>query len=529
MAKGYAGYSSGVPTTTGIGQGDAQVFTPISVKNLDTSALQRGIGSLERTSQRNKAANNAELQRQKRQDAALAKEVQGLADGNFTVYQQGFEKMDQDFFDGLDEAEDLDQYTADFLTKRNSVTQSEQRYKDLMKHAYKTPNEKVFDEESGRWVSSFDYYGRRLNRDLDETDIELIDEGSFGQYMDNDYLDGHSKTVAYDPDFSADREVVDQFAKWASQSNDTQAYLNAYKNGVDIKTIISQMPEEQEDRFREYIKNQSDLQSKWAVKSMVDQNLPDYIVNDPSFSEDLNEQWGTYVDQVALPSTKKTKKDFRSDPAYQKPKQTGSGGLGVDYEVSYTNDSNFDYTGEEIKQQPSVFLGDTKVKGQNVVGLTKKDGKEAAIVTYKDDNDEIITDVKTDDGLVTGYKNNRLNQASEAEKSSVDSVLTEFSEAKPKSFGLSKERKEEIKTLIKDIDDESWWARASTKDIQDKLNESGIEVNTAVAKEIKKEVNKMGGEDYDKLVEKIIKVSPESFSGVNEVKVEVKDPLGLGI
>jgi hypothetical protein len=324
-AKGSFGSYSSVPTTTGMGQGSAQVFTPQAIQ-LDTTAIQRGaqaIGQGISDAAAEKKATEAKAAKakaeEKKERAKLAAEAAALANGEFPVYQQALKRKSDTSIDkilsGDLNEEEAQLELATLKTDLLNIKAQEKRDADMMKVAAGDPNKKIYDENQGKWISAFEYNAQRLNQDLNSDLASSVDEGIFGQLMGEDYIDANEMMVQYEPDFNLDREVVDQFSKWAGSSKETQLYLTQVKDGVDLQTVASQMSDDQQQAFRDHMKRQTDLQAKWAGKSMVDQNLPAYITKDPQFGQELKDQYVDYIDGMILPSTRQTTLSTRNQPS----------------------------------------------------------------------------------------------------------------------------------------------------------------------------------------------------------------------
>ena len=110
------------------------------------------------------------------------------------------------------------------------------------------------------------------------------------------------------------------FNKWAGSSETGKAYLSNYsgKEGTNIETIIKDLPEGEEDNFREWMKQQEIEKLKWATNSAIENGYPPYVINDQQFKKELDEGWNNFVDGMILPSQKKTSQSTKNDPTYDK-------------------------------------------------------------------------------------------------------------------------------------------------------------------------------------------------------------------
>lgn len=445
MAEGYAGFSTGAPKSTAQGQGMAQVFAPIQPNRIDTSALQRGI-AMNVEDKRLKDASKAKAEAARK--IALAekqKEVGDLKDGEFRVFQETYKEMDDKFFEELKNIDpsEYDEFTSKYMAERGNVAASEARHKEFVDDLYKNPNKKVWSEEDGDYITGFEYSGKYLNRELSDDDRSMIEGGTFGKFMDNEFLETNNTLVNYTDDFNAEREIVSQFQDWAGSSKETQAYLSKYKDGVDMKTIISQMPEEEQQAFRDHIKGQTDLQRKWTVNSTIDQKLPDYVLRDETFKDELDNQWNTFVDEAILPSTVNKTKDFRSDPSYDK--DGGDGGddvIGFNTEAGYStsvyNPKTKTFTKRKVLGAGNVTIGNITVQGTTFV-----DGVELVV----DENDAIIPDSQD---KAASYINSITKSLSDAEKKAYEKSRAEVKNSKPIQTKRNEEFVEKIKKKMEE-------------------------------------------------------------------------------
>ena len=320
-----AGFKTGVPTTTGVGQGSAQVFAPTTPRVLDTTALQRGVGAIVDADAANKAA-KAAADKKAKEDKAKAeadafKAAQDAQEGIFPKHQELFAVAGRDLIEDLDKAESTEE-RENILFKFQSTVQGikldqNRLAKEFQGMENNTNRQSYVD---GKYIPYYDAEMSRLNESPTEFELGLLRDGTIGGHLAITGSDAHSNTLTYDPEFNPQTMALDMFTKWAGSSETSKAYLSKYsgKEGTNIQTIIKDLPAGEEDNFREWMKQQEIEKLKWATNSAIENGYPPYVINDPQFKKELDEGWNSFVDGMILPSQKKTSQSTKNDPTYDK-------------------------------------------------------------------------------------------------------------------------------------------------------------------------------------------------------------------
>lgn len=463
--EGYAGFSSGVPSTQGMGQGAAQVFQP-QARQLDTSSLEQGMYNIAGAYERNQAAKKAAEAARKKEQAKVAAEAQKLADGEFKVYQDAMKKQEEDFFNGLTKATAEgreNEYLADFTRERNNYLAAEKRAQDAMSAYFKDPNKVVVDPETGETVSAFQYFGKKLNRDLSEDDLEMMQEGSWTQMMDNEYLDVNKQIMTKDPEFSLEETVLDRFKNWQGMSEETKAKIQSLNGQYDLKTLETIMPQEEYDKFIQSMKNDPMVMEKWSEQEAIRNGIPkNYLLSGrqainqdgginpvtgeggPIIREEkapVQAEYEKAIESVLLPTVRKETKSI-----VQAPKEdTGDGGAptgAARFELSTVTVSETpEGQKEPVATDYKVWgAGDETINGVKVSGVVFKDGKLVPNTV-----DQGIVD---DESLAIGYINKKNASFDKGEKVTQQEVIDLLKESKSEERGFDEAKFEAVDKAI---------------------------------------------------------------------------------
>ena len=325
-AKGSFGAYSSVPTTTGMGQGSAQVFTPQAIQ-LDTTAIQRGaqaIGQgIAKADADKKAAEAAKAKAKAEADAKLNERKAGQYNYNEAAMNMATDEIQKKYINGEIDFAEYNEQINRFTKNTEGIRQFETGVLQPEQQKFVTDENARSYGEDGGW----DTYANRtdyLSGDLDETAIELIKEdptlGKFNAYQQSKYRDVQKNFGKYDPDFSLAGAAFSD-ASWSdfknSQDKVTRAAIeDAERQGYDKKTIVSTTIGS--DKFKEHLKQRPDIMGKWVQQQKFNENLsPEYIQK--LFSEDMSplvtEAYGEEIEKLILPSTgKETEIDFVKAP-----------------------------------------------------------------------------------------------------------------------------------------------------------------------------------------------------------------------
>ena len=407
-----AGFKTGVPTTTGVGQGSAQVFAPTAPRVLDTTALQRGVGAIVDADAANKAAKAAADKKAKedkdKADADRFKSVLDAERGNFTKHIAILDVMDNTYLENLSKADtedERDKLTLQWEVDRQGVVKDQEARAEEFKAWKDNPNRQSYVD--GKWTSYYDTEMNRLNESPTEFELERIKDGTIGGHLAITGSNAHSNTLTYDPKFNPQTMTLDMFIKWAGSSETSKAYLGKYsgKEGTNIETIIKDLPEGEEDNFREWMKQQEIEKLKWATNSAIENGYPPYVINDPQFKKELDEGWNNFVDGMILPSQKETSQSTKKNPTYDK-----DAGKPKDFKVNVTTMSEKSGRGAMIEDIRSTMKGSipkvaVSADGTGVktnMGASSGDNVEAVMKDMKGDvNVMTVTAVGTGKDLPT--------------------------------------------------------------------------------------------------------------------------------
>jgi len=327
MAKqGSFGAYSSVPTTTGMGQGSAQVFTP-QAGRLDTTAIQRGAQAIGQgisdAAAEKKAAEAKAAKAKAEADAKLNERKAGQYNYNEAAMNMATDEIQKKYINGEIDFAEYNEQINRFTKNTEGIRQFETGVLQPEQQKFATDENARSYGEDGGW----DTYANRtdyLSGDLDETAIELIKEdptlGKFNAYQQSKYRDVQKNFSKYDPEFSLAGAAFSDSA-WSSfkdsQDETTRAIIeDAEKQGYDKKTIVS--TKIGSDKYRDHLKQRPDIMGKWVQQQKFNENLsPEYIQN--LFSEDMSslvtEAYSDEIDKLILPSGgKETTVDFVKAP-----------------------------------------------------------------------------------------------------------------------------------------------------------------------------------------------------------------------
>lgn len=407
-----AGFKTGVPTTTGVGQGSAQVFAPTAPRVLDTTALQRGVGAIVDADAANKAA-KAAADKKAEEDKAKAeadafKAAQDAQKGIFPKHQELLAVAGRDLIEDLGKADSTEEKDNILFEFQNTVQGIKLDQDRLAKEFQGMENNSDrMSYVDGKWVPYYDGEIIRLNEPPTEFEIGLLRDGKVGGHLAITGSDARNNTLTYDPEFNPQTMTLDMFTKWAGSSETSKAYLGKYsgKEGTNIETIIKDLPVGEEEKFREWMKQQDTYKLKWATNRAIQNGYSPEMINSQEYIDGLDVEWNNFVDGMILPSQKRTSQSTKSDPTYDK-----DAGKPKDFKVNVTTMSEKSGRGAMMDDIRSTMKGSipkvaVSADGTGVktnMGASSGDNVEAVMKDMKGDvNVMTVTAVGTGKDLPT--------------------------------------------------------------------------------------------------------------------------------
>tara|TARA_R110000868_G_scaffold48754_4_gene157887 strand:+ start:7734 stop:9338 length:1605 start_codon:yes stop_codon:yes gene_type:complete len=318
MAK-YGAYSTGVPTTTGAGQGSAQLFTPTEHKRVDTSNLQTAIGGLGDTfaaqneaKAKADAADAADKAAKAKRDAELRKRE----NGEFAVSQgaitEGAKLLEERYVNAeLSEEE--------FVTGMETLQGNAKALQDYDKGILQPEQVKFNTDENaliyvdGKWVShaeGTDWLGQSPDEELSKLIKEDPDLSTAVPYIQRKHGEGQQNFGVKDPNFSLAGAAFSD-AAWNSfkQSADetTQATIQEMeRQNYDKETIIKRTASA--EAYKDHLKQRSDIMGKWTKQQKFDEGLSNQYINYMLTTDNIpyvQQAYEEAIDNLILPEGKK--------------------------------------------------------------------------------------------------------------------------------------------------------------------------------------------------------------------------------
>ena len=448
----FSTYSS-IPSTTGLGQGAAQVFAPQAIP-LDTSSIQRGATAIGQGIAAEKEARAKAAEQKRKDDAKAAADAQAMAKGELPYYQSAYnEKMKEfnGFLNGEDVGMSAEEFQSQWVGEMNTLKAQEAvRVKEL-DALRKDEKAVVWDEETGMWIPAYTAAIGRYAREATDEEKELVKEGLFAQ---DDFVRSQeflNTRIEKNPEFSLGKEVVDEYVRWkGGKGVDVSAMVSDTSDpDTQIRTIISKDSPAEQQAFKEHIKrNRDDLVEQYTRNKAIQGNVPPELMSAP-FKENWKQNFDYDVEQVLLPSGLQVQKTL-----VKSGDGNGSGGT-TELKTSIEGADNTEIIGDKAYAAISLPLGDAKVGGYDVVRLIKTSDKEGVVTVEKLDSGEVRETSRWDAKLAEGYKTNRKMASDKAEKSAVEKALKEFEESPIAEIDITAEReglKNQMRKSNYDID-----------------------------------------------------------------------------
>lgn len=379
MAKqGSFGAYSSVPTTTGLGQGAAQVFAPQAIPT-DMSSIGQGL-------QQVGAAVGQMAIDKKKKEAEQMKLLQDLEKGETVKFRDAQRKAVDQFVNDWKTSDDPSYFEQNFthLARQNEdLNMAEDVAVEQYKALKDDPNKKVpIQNEEGEtvYVPAWQAIFNDLTVPVSEDESELLNEGLFAQSSIIDLKDKQGNVVQYDDKMDIQGSMLKEFYKFAPKSKWVRQQIESAGKDYDFKKIISEMPEEEMDKFIRAIKNpERPIYQQYERNYLVDNDIPPSALSDPDVKTEIIESFNADVEAAALnlPSMRK-----ETGSVVKKPGDSGgSGALSVG-ELSDTDT-------EEI------FLDQGFKEGKKVVYKTQEfpvEGATAEAINPIDESGQPVLD-----------------------------------------------------------------------------------------------------------------------------------------
>ena len=443
MARGtHAGYT--IPTSTGLGQGGAQVFSPQPVQ-LDTTGLQRGILAA------GQGIASGIAQKAEMDDAKKRRRME-LAEKAYnqdTFFPQTEALKNRAVEEYLDPKSDrYDDYSAlkrDLGYIKTIDTNAKEGYKQAQDQTGVYKDALYYDEELGGYDSPIAQYEFLAEADIDDID----DLQLWAADTANRLQPQRNENIIYNPKFDQsdfDKAMLDELNSVFKARGEQN--LNAVYDDKSGKLIVAETGEAiSEEDFQNAVRaikyNRPEFMASYMTSKLIEEGNAPHALQDKNAVGIYQKGYESAIEEAA--------ERYRPQKTTVKTlKNTGDvvGAPSTKYEISYGGAEEAQYKNGKIKLEPSIILGDVSVKGEKVVGLTRKDGREAAIVARKEDG-ELKRDILPDSSLVEGYKNEVKNRASGAEKSTVVDAINKFEKSPTREADVTEEMKS-IESAIKE-------------------------------------------------------------------------------
>lgn len=270
--EGFAGYQTGVPTTTGMGQGAAQVYAPQAI-GIDTSSFENAMyniaGAYERKKQRER---EVDLKRQAKLDEVNA--------GIYNINNEAKnELVDQAIQKSIEDGTDPMQAINAALYQAEAIDKTETEIIKPLISKLSEENTLLYDDE-GKYVppaQAQEFLTQSL-KDSPEAQ-EAIKNGTYNQWLQNKALELDERSIKYDPNFSLGGEMLTEFQKYSqgAKSSDISAAVSDLNAGYDLKTVFSKYPDVREEFTTQHLPSRTDIAKKWAANYVVNQGLSPYM------------------------------------------------------------------------------------------------------------------------------------------------------------------------------------------------------------------------------------------------------------
>ena len=369
MAK-YGAYSTGVPTTTGAGQGSAQLFTPTQHQRVDTSNLQSAIGGLGDTFAAQNAAKAKADAADKAAKAKRAAELQKRENGEFAVSQgaitQGAEILNDQYYSGQISYED---WTGGLETLASNSKALQDYDKGIIQpeQAKFNTDETAFQYVNGKWVShaeGTDWLGQSPDEELSKLIKENPDLSTAVPYIQRKHRDGQQNFGVKDPNFSLAGAAFGD-AAWTSfkQSADetTQATIQEMEGqNYDRETIIKRTASA--GAYKDHLKQRSDIMGKWTKQQKFDEGLSNQYINYMLTTDNIpyvQQAYEEAIDNLILPEGKK-EVTYKNVQTNNKTKSEESGFIAL-----RTSNDEFDLTSTKKDKNQIELIAQLKKAGAN--------------------------------------------------------------------------------------------------------------------------------------------------------------------
>lgn len=507
----FAGFSSGVPTTGQMGQGLAQVFTPQAI-GLDTSAVQRAGANIGNAIQQREAEN-------RRKKALEQQRLNDIVDGADMFFPQ-MESLKQQSIDNYykrveqgatpEEAGRLLQTELSKVKNQNDVLK--EKYKKAQTQTGEFKDAKYFDEEEGEYENPTEMFTPLMKPVEGDVDID-----EWFMSINETYDPKRNENIIYNPQYTesdiaeAIADEIDRIKKNRGEEKLNRVYNDKTGQLIVQETLSGISDEDYNSAVQSLQQDHPEFLTSFMTTRLIEEGNAPSALGDKNAKDIYQGQYNSFIEETAnryrpqSVSTKTLKKPTDSD--------SGDGKPTVEYEISYGGAEEAELQGYELKQEPSILLGDVKVKGQNVVGLTRKQGKPVAIVTKKDDEGNIITKFDPDSSVIQGYRNEVKNRASSSEKPSVVNALGEFDSAKDRTVNIEPEVKE-LKGLLSDMKSKGFFTGGkiysgdNEERVIQKLKEMGYDTETVDVESRLKDTDFSNEKDIESFAVSLIKTQP---------------------
>jgi hypothetical protein len=302
MAKSAFGSYSSVPTTSGLGQGAAQVFAPQAIAT-DMTQFGQGLS----TAAAGAAQVISDVKDQRAEIEQKIKEQEKLEKGEYDYTNGLIESVNSDLGALVDpnseyrnkkgkvklnSIKDINKEIDDIRDKSNNIKQYESAWRGVYDSA--PDNDKFWNSQSNSWESTKDYAKNKLLNPPSQQEIDALKSGDLGVIVRKQLFDFDNGIKLGEDNFNED---ILKSAKEFALSKDaiTKEEYNT-TSGRDILTKNSFYSSDQLGQFKNYMYGDEAAKETFADRYIVDNNIPPQNRQEVLASEEFNTLWRSKVD-----------------------------------------------------------------------------------------------------------------------------------------------------------------------------------------------------------------------------------------
>jgi len=446
----YAGYA--IPTTSGMGQGAAQVFQPQNIP-LDLSTFGQGL-------QQGVKGVTDGIKAKEAKDAQRAKVAQEAAttESNFSTIANAKQLALDEYMNKVEEDPKNADYHLRELKRQAALLEQMDKFK-------KAEYEDAANQK-GRYVNTYSFTEEGvqnpavvfdpLSASPEETQKRIKDAGGIDPFLaqlQRETSIGKSTFVA-DPKFSKENIekaiIADIKTQLDLQQQEYLAKVAQDPTGTyDVATTVTTIPEAKYNELREQMLSRPDLMAGWMGNEIKDKGLPPQVfLGTPEGKAAMAAEYEAWVNGVL--DTYKPRKTSLSTT--KSGEGSGDGPGQPELGLTLAKESTPQLNGNTLYQAPTLKLGDKKVDKYTVSGITKNDeGKEQAIInetvttSERDGNTttstpDIVQSMIDDPTVVEGYKNIVKQGAKKGNLPAVETAISDFEKAKVEKADITPQR-----------------------------------------------------------------------------------------